>query len=479
MLRIAIIGAGLSGRFVLLNLLRQAHSAVDIVMVDRWDAGCMGPAYSDDADYLLLNVPAARMGAYAHDPEHFLNWLRHKGISANALDFLPRALYRKYVLDLQQTALRQRGSGSRFEYVRGEVLDIRITRDRAEIDLEGGSCFVAHKVVLALGNFPPRNPSIENRTALQSERYIRDPWAPGILDRVLRNEAVLLIGTGQTAVDMAVALNRRAHRGRIVAVSRHGVLPLAHGRFDTYPSFFPEMRDSRGILDMFRTVRKHLRHAESIGIDKRAVIDSLRFDTQTLWFALPPEEKRRFVRHAFRYWEIIRSRIPPQTDAIVGAMRESGQFAVVAGRIRDLEETDSGLEVRYSVRGATKVDVEKAALVINCVGPETDYDRIEQVLVRNLMRRHAIRRGPASIGIDAHPSGAVIGRDETSSSGVLYTLGSTMRGVLWEVLAVPDIRVQAQRLAEMLLDNHAKEDDRLPPWLPLAKGGRCSRSGVR
>jgi uncharacterized NAD(P)/FAD-binding protein YdhS len=197
------------------------------------------------------------------------------------------------------------------------------------------------------------------------------------------------------------------------------------------------------------------------------------------YLKLPPEEKRRFVRHAFRYWEIIRSRIPPQTDAIVGAMRESGQFAVVAGRIRDLEETDSGLEVRYSVRGATKVDVEKAALVINCVGPETDYDRIEQVLVRNLMRRHAIRRGPASIGIDAHPSGAVIGRDETSSSGVLYTLGSTMRGVLWEVLAVPDIRVQAQRLAEMLLDNHAKEDDRLPPWLPLAKGGRCSRSGVR
>ena len=45
---------------------------------------------------------------------------------------------------------------------------------------------------------------------------------------------------------------------------------------------------------------------------------------------------------------------------------------------------------------------------------------------------------------------AVIGRDGRPSD-VLYTLGSTMRGVLWEVIAVPEIRVQAERLARLLV----------------------------
>ncbi|MGB9275778.1 MAG: hypothetical protein WCC08_11140, partial [Terrimicrobiaceae bacterium] len=41
----------------------------------------------------------------------------------------------------------------------------------------------------------------------------------------------------------------------------------------------------------------------------------------------------------------------------------------------------------------------------------------------------------------------------------LSTLGSSMKGVLWEVLAVPEIRVQAERLARLLLDgDHPRGD---------------------
>jgi len=93
---------------------------------------------------------------------------------------------------------------------------------------------------------------------------------------------------------------------------------------------------------------------------------------------------------------------------------------------------------------------ETAALVINTMGPESDYRRIGQPLVVNLQRRGLMRPGPAFLGIDALPNGALIGRDGEAST-VLYTLGSTMRGVLWEVLAVPEIRVQAECLAQMIL----------------------------
>jgi uncharacterized NAD(P)/FAD-binding protein YdhS len=187
-----------------------------------------------------------------------------------------------------------------------------------------------------------------------------------------------------------------------------------------------------------------------MGMDGRAVIDSLRPDTQTIWMGLPEVQKRRFQRHLFRYWEIIRSRIPPESDAVIAAMRASGQLGIVAGRIRDLVETETAIEVHYVPRGGADGEVQAAALVINCIGPESDYRRIDHPLIRNLMRKGLIRPGPADLGIDARPDGAIVGHDATASN-LLFTLGSTMKGVLWEVLAVPEIRVQAERLAHRLL----------------------------
>lgn len=277
-----------------------------------------------------------------------------------------------------------------------------------------------------------------------------DPWAHEVLAPLSRGDNVILIGSGQTAVDLVVALYRRRHEGRIVAVSRHGLLPLAHRGFQPYPSFFPEIKDSKRILDIFRIVRKHLNRAKAMGIDERTVIDSLRPDTQTLWLGIPTDEKRRFLRHLFRYWEIIRSRIPSESEAIIATMRDSGQFNVIAGQIHDFVEAGEALEVHYTPQGLTKNEVERAALAINCIGPESNYSKVDHPLVRNLMQRGLIRPGPANLGVDALPNGAIIGCDGASSD-VLYTLGSTMRGVLWEVIAVPEIRVQAERLADLLM----------------------------
>jgi uncharacterized NAD(P)/FAD-binding protein YdhS len=453
MTKIAIIGAGLSGRLLALNLARQGTSAVSVRMIDRGDTRYMGPAYSNEADYLLLNVRAGQMGAFSEDPEHFLTWAQERGARADRSDFLPRRLFRDYIVDLMREAWEARTNGSLFEHVCGEVTDLETEGGCATIHVEAQEPFVADRGILALGNFPPRHPLIENRMALQSGRYVRDPWAQGVLSPLSRGDNVILIGSGQTTVDLVVALYRRGHEGRIVAVSRHGLLPLAHRGFESYMSFFPELKDSKRILDIFRIFRKHLDRAKAMGIDERAVIDSLRPDTQALWLGIPSGEKRRFLRHLFRYWEIIRSRIPPESEAIITTMRDSGQFNAIAGRIRDFVEAGEALEVHYIPRGRITDEVERAALVINCIGPESNYSKVDHPLVRNLMQRGLIRPGPANLGVDALPNGAIIGRDGASSD-VLYTLGSTMRGVLWEVIAVPDIRVQAERLAHLLISGN-------------------------
>jgi uncharacterized NAD(P)/FAD-binding protein YdhS len=195
-----------------------------------------------------------------------------------------------------------------------------------------------------------------------------------------------------------------------------------------------------------------------MGLDRRAVIDSLRPDTQTIWAGLAEDEKRRFVRHLFRYWEVIRSRIPPESESVIDAMRASGQLVILAGRICNLVETDTAMEVHHVPAGMAGPEVEAAALVINCIGPASDYRGIDHPLVRNLISRGLIRPGPAHLGLDALPNGTILGHGGDPSD-TLYALGSTMRGVLWEVLAVPEIRLQAERLAQLLLDgNHRRRD---------------------
>jgi len=447
-MHIAIVGAGLSGRLLALNLLKQPRESVSVTLIDRRDAQWMGPAYSDEADFLLLNVPAGRMGAYSADPEHFLKWLHDRGMNAAPLDFVSRKLYRDYVLDLLGRELTRSNRPS-LEQFSDEVIDIETAQPGVTIRMKRASVS-ADKAVLALGNFPPRNPSIGNTSALQSSRYTQNPWSLRVLDGVTPDDTVCLIGTGQTTVDLAVALYKREHKGRIVAISRHGLLPIAHGSFEPYPSFFDEIKHSKGVRQMFSIIRRHVALANGMGLDERSVIDSLRPDTQTLWLGLNAEEKFRFLRHLFRYWEIVRSRIPRQNADTLTAMQASGQLAVVAGHIRDLFETGDALEVRYTPRGASTDKVERAATVINCVGPESDYRRIDHSLVRNLLARGQIRPVPAALGLDARPDGAVVGRDGSVSDN-LFTLGSTMRGVLWEVLAVVEIRVQAERLAQTLI----------------------------
>jgi uncharacterized NAD(P)/FAD-binding protein YdhS len=457
MKRIGIVGAGLSGRLVALNLLRSASPKrrVSILMFDRGDERYMGPAYSGESDCLLLNVPAGRLGAFSSDPEHFVKWLERRGTPVGEWDFLPRLLYREYVLALLHEAVEKQAQAAKLEHVRGEVIDLASEQeDGVTLHVSGRAPFSVDKAVLALGNFPPRHPEIQTSRSLRSERYVHNPWSRGALDDLSEHDTVLLIGTGQTTVDLVSMLHRRGHLGQLVAISRKGWLPLAHRGFASYPSFFHEIRDSRSVLEICRVVRKHL---ETTGIDRRSVIDSLRPHTQTIWRSLPEQEKRRFVRHLFRSWEIIRSRIPPESESLIDALRASGQLRILAGRIYDLVETESGMEIHFIRRGSQTPGVELAARVINCIGPESDYRKIDDPLVKNLLRRGLVRPGPAQIGIDALPhNGAIVGERGTISKE-LFTLGSTMKGVLWEVLAVQEIRAQAEKLAQVLLGKKPQE----------------------
>ena len=86
----------------------------------------------------------------------------------------------------------------------------------------------------------------------------------------------------------------------------------------------------------------------------------------------------------------------------------------------------------------------------DCSGPSSDYGAIEQKLVRALFDRGEIRPDPLSLGLDVDASLRLIGQDGTVHQR-LYGLGPVTKGRFWECTAVPEIRRQAEELAERLI----------------------------
>ena len=447
---ITVIGAGLSGTLLTMNLLQQAgNDSVHIKLIDRRSEQDLGPAYSTDEDY-LLNVPVEMMGAFSQDPEHFLRWAQERGVSAEKGDYLPRKLYRKYI----QAMLQKAGDGKKenvtLERIRGEAEDITISDGQAHVFIRGNGDFITDKVVLALGNSPPKHPRTKSQAFIKDKRYFQNPWRVDIFKDLSPNCKIFFIGSGQTMVDLATGLHKKGHKGKMVAISRRGFLPLSQKKVDPYPSFFDELQEHSQILPIFRIVRKHLEIASEKGLDPRAVIDSLRPHTIAIWMKLLPAEKRRFLRHVFRYWEIIRSRIPSESEKIIRELQASGQLKILTGKILDIIPTENALTMQYVSRDSAVKETESADMIINCVGPNLDYDQIDEPLIKNLIQKKLIHADPTHLGINALPDGSVL-KDDAVPSDMLLTIGLTLKGIVWEALATPEIRVQAENLADKLL----------------------------
>ena len=315
---------------------------------------------------------------------------------------------------------------------------------RVRLRMRDGSEIAASFAVLAIGNPPPSDPLAGDLEA--SRRYAPDPWEEGALDGLTPEGAVVTIGSNLTMVDVALALDHRNHRGPILAVSTHGLLPQPH--LSRLPPAWTSRidGDASGPRDLMRAMREETNAARTQGLEWRSVVDSLRPRTGSIWSSWPDRERRRFMRHARPYWEIHRHRMAPENADTISSLLRSGRLRVLAGRIARVSETTDALEVRIVGRGGRREERVRAARVVNCTGPGMDFRRSRDPLIRDLFARGLARPGPVGLGFDAGQDGGLIGADG-GPSRALYTLGPPLKGMYWETTAVPEIRVQAQALA--------------------------------
>jgi uncharacterized NAD(P)/FAD-binding protein YdhS len=434
--RVLVIGGGASGGLAALELLKRARSRTEIVVLEPRPLLGAGIAYSAVRPWHRINVPARTMSAHADDPDGFS---RTAGVDGNA--FAARGRWGRYLAgEIAWAAEASAGSLLHVRAVAERLVD-RGGGAAPAVELEDGRTLEGDAVVLATGNALPRVPAW--LVPVQDDpRIVLDAWAAGALDGLGEADLVLVVGMGHTAADVIETVLRTRPRARVMAISRHRELPRAH---DDPPRVRPAspvfgVETFRAFSEPLVEGRAAIRaHPEGW----RQGLDSLRPIHQGLWLAMDDELRAAFLglRHE---WEVHRSRLPAEVQRELGGWVDDGRLELRAFAATGAAARPDAIEIVAADGGVLRAD-----RLVLATGP--DEDPAATPLLRAGIGDGLLRPGPFRLGIDADPETLCVLDAGGRADRPLYAIGPLLRGVLWETIAVPEIRAQAAAIAGRLL----------------------------
>jgi uncharacterized NAD(P)/FAD-binding protein YdhS len=430
---VAVIGGGLSGSLLGLQLLRSATEPLRVRLIDRDGAFGRGVAYSTGDDLHLLNVPATRMSAYPDSPDHFVDWLEGRYGAVDPADYVPRGVYGSYIREQLARA------GAAIELAQAEVVDVEPEPggQGGRVHCAGGASEVYTHVVLATGS-PVGAPPLD---LPDDPRVFTNPWADGAPRPYPAGHHTIIVGSGLTAIDVALSTTRLG--ASVTAVSRHGLLPEQHRpglHQPVAPAALPHGEMS--LAEMERFVTAHIRSVRSSCGDWRDAFDGLRPHVPSLWGTLAPAARREFLQSRVRQWDVCRHRMAPASARRIAALQAAGRLRVVAAPLGAVTAEAEGLHVEFGGRGV------RADRLVCCTGASRDVR--SDPLVAQLVQRGVAVCDELLLGLRADTSGAVYDA-AGSAQPWLHTLGPLRRGELWETTAAEEIRAQAEMLAHAIL----------------------------
>ena len=437
---VTIIGGGASGVLLAAHLLRDSDTDIRVTLIERRGAVGQGLAYSASQRDHKVNVPARGMSAFADDPEHFWRWLQQRGYPSahGSWVFVPRRLYGAYLEDVLSQAGRLKLG--RLLVLSEEVMAVREGKAGIETVLANGTSIISHNAVLAVGHEtqPARSRGIAVRVG--SER-----------DTPLQSDAeVVILGSGLSMVDAWLSLADADHRGAITVVSRNGLLPKGHSNVPPINIDAADVPFGTSLPYIMRWFRDLVQETEATGGDWRSVIDGLRPFNQRIWQSWSGHTKRQFLRHLRPWWNIHRHRLPPELhDRLVRAVAR-GQVRLVAAEFVGIERNGEAVRAHIRRRGSPLREALDIARVYDCGGVSVDVMSSSNPVIRDLVATGRARSDALHIGLEVDENCAVVDANGQTTERLLV-VGPLTRGRFFEIEAIPDIRIQAAKLAAQIL----------------------------
>ena len=454
---VIIIGAGASA-VSLCQAIADAGTAATITVIGPRASWYRGTAYGVGAREHLLNVVAGNMSIRPHMPTDFVDFLRIRADYTDTDDktlakaFLPRRVFGDYLEACAQRATEQlTANGGSILWIDATVTNISLEK---RVTLDNGQTLDANDVIVATGNQLPAAPWLQP-TAQISTAWQAQPWQ--LHRNVIKQTTlpIVLIGAGLTMVDSYLELRARDVHNPILAISRHGLPPLAHTQSkhcDSLTSiginpadFAAQMVSAKRLTAQCTLAFAVLRQLREIGCHGAPLATALRPVISLIWQQWTLREKQRFVRHLTSRWNQLRHLVPEVL------MEQLAALELHAGWIESISVTNDAdsLSVNYRLRDGEQCAI-RAALVINCTGPQLNLGMLPQHPLHNLLQEGKLAADPLGLGITVDVSTLeMLSTDGTKLSG-MYALGALLRGTLWECTSIPDIRDQAALISKHL-----------------------------
>ena len=448
--RVAIIGGGFSGAAVAWHLAR-AHrpERLSISVIEPRPALGGGLAYSSEEPSHRVNVPAVRMSMVPDDPQHFARWLAGSGELERDTDalwkngdvFPRRRVFGRYVAEQLAPHLE---SGA-VRHVKGQATRVIQEADRSWTVQTSAGPVTGDIIVLAATHPIPAVPAALASLA-EAPGFVADPYAASALGGIGPEASVLIVGSGLTSADMVAELDRRGHRGRILALSRRGLRSRGHpdvrgepfGDFASVPA-----TSALGLLEKIRATLVAAREAK---VNWQSVFDQLRLQGPMLWAALAPPERARLVRQLRVFWDVHRFRIAPQVAAVLDRRYAAGTFATIAARLVASNDEVDSLAVSFQRRGQTRIETARFDAVINTTGPAHGQALQLNPALRSLTEAGLIGVDVYGLGIETSLDSRAIGQDDKAIAR-LFVAGPLARGTFGELMGLPEVARHAQAVA--------------------------------
>jgi len=449
---IAIIGGGFCGMLTAAHLCRKAVNPLHLLLINKGNPFARGLAYSPHSHQYLLNVRAKSMSAFPDDPLHFVYWLQQHPwyIQTPATElsqsFIPRSVYGAYLEHIWQQTMAAKPSFVTITHVEETATDIHEAAHQYQIELENSRRLPADYIVLATGNSQPRPlPFAAAHSSL--------PWSAETLALPNNTDPVLIAGNGLTMADTVTGLREQGFAGIIHTISPNGYALKPHGSADaTYTIPAENVAACTTLRQWKKEVYKQIALARQASLPDELVIDALRPYTSNAWQQFSYTDKQEFLRHSAHFWNTLRHRLPATIHATLEKEYETGLFAPHKAAItQTIKDNTGGLHVSWYNRISRNHEQLHVQKLINCTGPGTDITQSSNPLLKNLSTKGLLKADELKLGLRVNAADYSVIDTLGCNHRNIITLGSNLKGLLWESTAVPELRVQCYHTAQHLL----------------------------
>ena len=442
---IAIVGGGASATLLIAQLSHQikaTNTPIDIYIFEPTETLSRGLAYSVNHPAFLLNVPANRMGAYAEHPSGFYDWLKtypkfwrnlHSSfldIDLNEHSFMPRMVYAEY-LRWVFSAAQELAFAKNIRFIHIKHIVNRVTplslEKKLEIHSSLGEPIVVDIVIMATGNTLQQHEHITTSNIFSSpynKDFLAADW-PSV-------ENLVIVGSGLSMVDAIEYTTQQGFSGTFTLISRHGLIPLAHGKkFGCNSGLDIPKHAKNNATKLVRFIRAKISEQEKENAEWQSIIDILRIQANEIWLELSAKEKLK-LQKIQPWWNIARHRIPYNSHKKINELGQTGRLKILKCKV-DTIKNELGL---LYLRSKNRETILKSEKLVICTGYRNGINNLSNPLGKLLNSEKQIANDLIS------------NKYRICTDYKIYAIGPCLSDALFETTSIHNIREQAFHIAK-------------------------------